>query len=239
MDFSKLPSHKSKQRASASSNHQYAVIISGGGNVYYNYERYWNDCSAIYQTLVNVYGYSKQNIYVLMADGTDPTVDRHLNNGTYESSPLDLDGDGLADIQYDATRSSITSVFNILNNTLTEDDDLFIFTTDHGDTVGGNHVAMCLWNGEILHDYEFATYLNSISANQINVCMGQCYSGGFIDNISTDNIVISTACRYDERSYARQDFLYDEYVYHWISAVAGETPYGVTVNADTNNDGES
>lgn len=172
-----------------------------------------------------------------MADGTDPTVDRHLNNGTYESSPLDLDGDGLADIQYDATRSSITSVFNILNNTLTEDDDLFIFTTDHGDTVGGNHVAMCLWNGEILHDYEFATYLNSISANQINVCMGQCYSGGFIDNISTDNIVISTACRYDEQSYARQDFLYDEYVYHWISAVAGETPYGVTVNADTNNDG--
>ena len=43
------------------------------------------------------YGYSKQNIYVLMADGTNPNIDRHMNDGTYESSPLDLDGDGLAD----------------------------------------------------------------------------------------------------------------------------------------------
>lgn len=234
-----IPKHNSHGRKQSGSRslHQYAIIISGGGSTYYNWERYWNDCSAIYQVLVNVYGYSKQNIYVLMADGTNPNIDRHMNDGTYESSPLDLDGDGLADIQYDATRSSITSVFNTLSNTLTEEDDLFIFTTDHGDRIDGNHVVMCLWNGEIFHDYEFASCLNNISAKQINICMEQCYSGGFIDNISRNNVVISTACRYDEPSHARQDFLYDEYVYHWISAVAGETPSGVLIDADNNNDG--
>lgn len=234
--FPKQNSHSRKQSGTRSL-HQYAVIISGGGCMYSNWERYWNDCSAIYQVLINVYGYSKQNIYVLMADGTNPNIDRHMNDGTYESSPLDLDGDGLADIQYDATRSSITSVFNTLSNILTEEDDLFIFTTDHGDRIDGNHVVMCLWNGEIFHDYEFASYLNNLSPKQINICMEQCYSGGFIDNISRNNVVISTACRYDEESHARQDLLYDEYVYHWISAVAGETPSGVLVDADNNNDG--
>jgi len=85
----------------------YAVIISGGYDEYYNWERYWNDCSAIYSTLISVYGYSKNNIYVLMSNGTDPSIDRHLNDGSYDSSPLDLDGDGLPDIQYAATKNDI------------------------------------------------------------------------------------------------------------------------------------
>lgn len=40
----------------------YAVIISGGISQLSNYERYWNDCSFIYQTLVNKYGIPKSHI---------------------------------------------------------------------------------------------------------------------------------------------------------------------------------
>ena len=54
------------------SNNEYAVIISGGCNKFSNRERYWNDCSAMYQALVNVYNYDKDKIFVLMADGTNP-----------------------------------------------------------------------------------------------------------------------------------------------------------------------
>lgn len=38
----------------------YAVIVSGGCNKMYNYARYWNDCSFIYQTLRYTYGIPKE-----------------------------------------------------------------------------------------------------------------------------------------------------------------------------------
>lgn len=216
----------------------YAVIISGGASPYNNYERYWNDCSFIYQTLIESYNYTKDHIYVLMSDGKDIGADLHLNNDTYISSPLDLDGDEVDDIQYAATRSNVTNVFNILDSILTEDDHLFIFTTDHGSLVSGQHATMNLWNYEILHDYEFASYINRLNAGNISICMEQCYSGGFIDDITRENITISTACRYDETSYSSNNYQYDEFVYHWIAAVNGSTPTGITTDADYNNDGK-
>lgn len=234
-NFNKMPLYKLKQTRSVS-DHNYAIIINGGYSSTINYERYWNDCSAMYKALINVYGYSKDHIYVLMADGTSPSYDRHLINGLYDSSPLDLDDDGIADIQYAATRSNIGNVFNTLSNLLSDEDDLFIFTTDHGGQIDGQHSIMYLWN-DIMHDYEFASYINQLNVGNINICMGQCYSGGFIDNITNNNVVISTACRYDEVSYAMSSCLYDEFIYYWISAVTGETPSGTLVNADINNDG--
>ena len=36
-------------------NRTHAIILSGGYNVFANYERYWNDCSFIYQTLTKKY----------------------------------------------------------------------------------------------------------------------------------------------------------------------------------------
>ena len=62
-----------------------------------------------------------------MSDGTSPNKDRRLLNGTYDSSPLDLDGDGNDDIQYAATKDNLKTVFNRLSSILTEDDNLFIF----------------------------------------------------------------------------------------------------------------
>lgn len=220
-----------------SSNHEYAVIISGGVDNYYNWERYWNHCSSMYQALVNIYGYSKDHIYVLMSDGTDPGFDLHMINGTYMSSPLDLDGDGSDDIQYAATHDNIEMVFNLLSNTLTNQDNLFIFTTDHGGLESGQQVYMDLWNYEVLYDYEFSSYLNQLNANFINICMGQCHSGGFIDDITRNNVAITTACNYDESAFARPNYQYSYFVYNWLSAVTGETPDGTIVNADANNDG--
>lgn len=220
-----------------SSPHDYAVIISGGMNLENNHERYWNDCSAIYSTLVNVYGYLKDHIYVLISDGKSLDLDRHLNNGTYASSPQDLDGDGKGDINYAATRANISTVFDLLGDKLTSDDNLFIFTTDHGGFYGSN-AFMCLWNNEILKDEDFSKELNKVKAGKINICMGQCNSGGFIDDLQGDNTVIATACREDQSSYAMSNMLYDEFVFYWISAVKGKTPMGSVIDADQNNDGK-
>ena len=213
----------------------YAVIISGGGSMENNHVRYWNDCSFIYKTLVNDYNYDRSHIYVLMSDGTNPANDRKWPNGTYDSSPLDLDDDGIPDIQYAATKSNLWLVFNELSNVLTQENDLFIYTTDHG-YILNSHSLLNLW-GESIYDYEFANLLSNINAHTISVVMGQCNSGGFIDDLSAANRVVMTACTANQSSWSMNNLYYDEFVYHWTSAMAKKTPSGNSVNADANSDG--
>lgn len=138
-----------KQRTQNTLEHNYAVIISGGARPRINYERYWYDCAAIYSLLVNKYGYDRDKIYVIMSDGTDPGNDRRLIvnplrvEDRFDSSPLDLDGDGLDDIQYAATKANISYVFDSLSNIITPEDDVFIFTTDHGNYVDNHGLCVC------------------------------------------------------------------------------------------------
>jgi len=132
--------HKIESKNVGSAENDYAVIINGGGRKEINWIRYWNHCSFLYSSLVNTYGYSEDHIYVLVSDGTNSADDRKqiINDKiVYDSSPLDLDGDGDNDIQYSATKANITQVFNTLQNILTPDDNLFIYTTDHGGQESG------------------------------------------------------------------------------------------------------
>ncbi|MBN1971090.1 MAG: caspase family protein [Candidatus Delongbacteria bacterium] len=213
----------------------YAVIISGGYDKSNNWQRYWNDCSAIYSALVDVYNYEDEHIYTIIADGINTANDRRISGG-YDSSPLDLDGDGDNDIQFSATRANITSVFNTLSGILDSDDYLFIFVTDHGDQESGQDALIYLW-GETIRDDQFATEVNKVSAGEISIVMEQCYSGGFVDDLSGVNRVIATACDFDETSCGMGFYTYDEFVFDWIAAVAGEDPNGNSVDADDNNDG--
>ncbi|MEA1874025.1 MAG: T9SS type A sorting domain-containing protein [Bacteroidota bacterium] len=219
---------------------KYAVIISGGVNKSYNKERYWNDCAAIYSTLKHIYGFEQDKIFVLISDGTNPADDRDLIEGGYDSSPLDLDGDGEDDITHSATKSNVINVFDMLSAFVTPNDFLFVYTIDHGSVHNNEYSTLCLWNEEEINDWEFEELINDINAKKISIIMGQCYSGGFVDkfeNIGKDGRIIVSACKTDQQSRATHDFQYDEFVYHWTAAVLGEYPNGITVNADSNNDG--
>ena len=219
-----------------SSDHCYAIIISGGIDQANNWQRYWNDCSFIYSTLVNVYNFEDSHIKCLISDGTSAYADRRISGG-YDSSPLDLDGDSDNDIDYSATKSNITTVFNNLSSVIDEDDLLFIFVTDHGNYESG-HAYIYLWGyGEKIWDYEFADEVDKINAAQITIVMEQCHSGGFIDDLTYSNRTIATACDYDESSYGMGYYTYNEFVFDWIAAVAGEDPYENPVDADDNEDG--
>ena len=77
-------------------------------------------------------------------------------------------------------------------------------------------------------------------AKIIHGVMGQCYSGGFLLNFGLmgGHYSVSTACKENELSWATPNLLYDEYLLHWISAMAGiNFENSSNVNADTNNDG--
>lgn len=225
---------------------QYAVIISGGGDVYNNHVRYWNDCSAVYQTLKNN-GFTQNHIYVAMSDGTNPAWDLRTGEYSYISSPLDLDGDNINDIQYPADYDHIEMIFDSLAGIMSSDDDLFVFVTDHGGHIYGNMSYIVLWNGGTLHDYAFAQMIRRINARTINIVMEQCYSGGFVDDLrGMENLVITTACAANEKSYAMSMYSYDEYIYYWLTAVNGTPPFclypyyaplPMMGNPDSNQDG--
>lgn len=167
-------------KATANLHNKYALIINGGIDKENNHLRYWNNCSAFYSALTKIYGYSKSNITTLMADGQNPEKDRNLNNGEYDSTPLDLDGDGTPDINSSATRSSVISSFQRYAELLTQEDDLTIFITSHGGQINSETYTFALWNDIAgMTSDELANLLNNINARCINIILTTCRSGGF------------------------------------------------------------
>jgi hypothetical protein len=229
-----IPSKTPPDISKNSNDSRYAVLMNGGYDQSNNHVRYWNDLSNIYITLTDVYGIPEENIYVLCSDGLDPAVDQ--SNG--QNSNPDLDGDGVNDIRYSCILSNVDMVFtNLANNFIVGK--LFVFTTDHGASVSGWNVVENLWNHQELTDAHFASLLDAFSDCEIICTFEPCFSGGFLDNIigPPGPIVASSACLYNEYSYASSNLQYDEYVFHWTAAVKGHDAYGVPVNADINGDG--
>lgn len=216
------------------SGNTYAVILSGGLNIESNEERYWNDCSFIYQTLRNRYDVPKNNIKVIMSDGTDPSEDMKNNNGEYVSSPLDLDYDGIADIEYAATKENVKNVLKSLCAKLTDKDHLLLYVIDHGGyDPQAKQSYICLWNEEKLYPGELNEWLSTGDAGYINILMGQCHSGGFVKALKGNNRIVATACSEDELSYGCEELPFDEFVYHWTSALNGFDAEGNQVTAQT------
>lgn len=234
------------------SENNYAVIISGGHNLAWNWSRYWSSCSEIYKMLVSYYDYCPQQINVIMADGTNPNPDRTWPDGTTDSSPLDLNGDGTDDIQYAATKDNITTVFNELKSILTPEDNLFIYVTDHGHNpdLTNKNVYMSLWGEVEFWDYEFAQLVNEIDAGTMQIVFTQCYSGGFIDNLQmgTHGRTITTSCDYNQPAHGDISFNngigINNYTWAFISASIGSwlgynnPPIDISSEVDVNFDGE-
>ncbi|MCK9156803.1 MAG: T9SS type A sorting domain-containing protein, partial [Paludibacteraceae bacterium] len=237
--FSSLPQgcRKSKDFKGKS----YAVIISGGYNYRNNHQRYWNDCSIYYQMLRRLYNIPRENIYVYMSDGTSTEKDLHLGSNYdhtediyYIDSPKDLDGDGNNDINGAALYSPINSCFTTLRSIINSEDNLFIFTTDHGAENGD----LCLWNNTTLSPTQFTNMLLGIKS-PISIVMEQCFSGSFVHPAETLNqlITIATAAHKNEPSSA--DYYGNPFSYKIACAYSGYNPEtGATVNADSDSDGQ-
>jgi hypothetical protein len=205
----------------------HAVFICGQDEVIF-----WNDVSAIYYTLIAYYGYSKENITVLYANGPQTCIKGD-----------DLDGPpSSVDIDNNAYKFTIQNTFSSLQTTLTAQDQLFVFVNDHGnkDMSNGNSYIYLPGN-EHLYDTELATYVANINCSQMIFLFAQCYSGGFINdlmnltNVSCKNRYVYTAANDNELSYHERwitstskdnntDGNYFEFVYYWNAAIRGYYP---------------
>jgi hypothetical protein len=209
-----------------------AVLVSGGYNASSNYARYWNDLQFIYKALKQKYHYTDSEIIVLYANGT-------------HSPNADFDGDGKDDIDYAATKANLTNAINQVALRITKNGKFFFYATNHGgDDPGAHNSNLTLW-GESIKDSEFAALTKKIKCANAIYVFEQCFSGGMMDDLlraqtypcTNPRVCVMTAARHDEPSWSCDtEGQYDEYIYHWTSAVYGKTPSGTPVNADTNGD---
>ena len=182
----------------------YAVIVNGGRNKLTNHERYWNDCAFLYRTLRHTYHIPQRNVTVLMSDGGAKEDDMIRADGWgFRSSPTDLDGDGQPDVDNPAKREILVSVLYDLSKKLTTDDHLFLFIVDHGGSTDHQSDSFIwLWNDEKMEDYALALLLRLFNVASMNILMGQCYSGGFMEELAREGRVMSTSCCGNEQSWA-------------------------------------
>lgn len=227
----------------AIANSTYALIINGGINKMSNHRRYWNDCAFIYELLSGKSGIPKSQIFPLMADGADPAPDTRNQNGTFISQSLDLNYDGQPEIQLSASKANIQNTLQSILPDIGQDDHLLIFVVNGGGTVDSiTESYINLWGTEKMYDYELAQLLTPFTAKKVNVSvvLGQSFAGGFIDNLASVGCVVCAACDVNESSSAISSGSYDEFLYHWGSAMFGRFPnmaFNNSVNANTNGDG--
>lgn len=161
--------------------HLYAVLFSGYGG---NEERpFWNHLSHMYCALLEK-GFPAANIFVLSGDGTvgsDPSQN-HSNN-------LDnIGGDDIKNVP--CSIAELSSIFQQLEQTLSDDDLLFVFATTHGTLGSGvGSSNLVLHEEQEMSDIVFASMLEDINCSQIIAPIYACHAGGMVDDllIQTNN----------------------------------------------------
>jgi hypothetical protein len=207
----------------------YALIISGGYNSGNNHIRYYGDVQFIYNVLAHDYLLPDDHIIVCFADGLNPAPDQ---SGGLNSNP-DFDDDGDSDIIYDATTTGVNNALSDLTSIMGTDDNLFVFTTDHGGSGKLSNsppeVYLNLWNTQTLDDDVWQTDIAGLTYQTCHVVMEQCYSGGMLEETIAGTTgypsSFASAANGYESSWAGATYPeYDEYVYYWTGAMHGSVP---------------
>jgi hypothetical protein len=199
-----------------------------------------NDMEFLYRTLVDVYGYEPNNIYVLHYDGT-------LNS--WDGVPTAWPGDGTPyriHVTGEGTRSGFEAVVDDLKRKLKRDDLLLIHANQCGSWAGQPGTADLNtypnWDGYYAED--LATKLGQLPRfGKLMVMMSQCHSGGFSKPIITHSKAVATsvACAATEpnAAFLSADGNWDSFARDWIAAQAGHDPFGATLafNPDADGDG--
>lgn len=202
-----------------------------------DYQNNWNDVSLVYNTLIQKYGYTKDNIIVHYGKyGTSNTT--HGN---------DLDGGTASnDLDYSAYSSAIHATFNELaGNTnanpnivpLEAYDQLSVFFTDV--YVFFPQPEINLWGlwadngGSPNIDYEdpaeIASLIDDINCAQTTITFSINSAKGIADNFenSNKNRYIHTACDVQEFKQFEQYIsggMYSEYLFYWAAAARNAYP---------------
>lgn len=212
----------------------YAIIVGGGTNKYNNYEEYWNDCSFLYQTLVNRYKIPKSNIKVLLGSGSSSQPS--MLKADFQSimpMPMDLDGDGTDDINgascFDDFDSAILQLAS--NPNISKSHVCLFFMGEGGidrDMSNQDDPYFCFYDFPALTDrLDYATLtteLSYIPSQSFNIYFGLTNMDSFVSSFKAayeGNITLSETPYVITGSTAEkcEDKPYHDFVYNWLCAL--------------------
>jgi len=214
---------------------RYAILFSGMSN-----KRHLNDMEFLFRTMVDTYGFKKENIFSLSFDGTLNTQDGVQTLWPGDNTPYRIN------IKHQGSRSALQSAFDELRGRLKTRDELLIHTNNHGgwDNVSGSSFLCTYPSWSQYYATELATKLASLPRyNKLIVMMEQCHAGGFNAPILTHSTAAATsiaaAAIESKSSYVSADGNWDPFARDWIAAQARHTPFGgmLAFNPDADSDG--
>jgi hypothetical protein len=222
----------------------HALLVNGGVDNDRNWAAYWRSIQLLYLELVNTLNFDEDNVDVLNADGDYAYRDMRIDGiiSYTVSSEVDLDSDGDDDVNSYATRLHFLNLLDDYAQNLNENDFLFIYVTHPHDS-DQRRDTINLWLDTFVTMLEFCHRIESINAGRTLIIWDANYSGNIIGNLDESDKVIITGA--DKGFTEAQDFSGGNWdrnghlvlPYHLISAINGESPYGVIVDADLDNSG--
>lgn len=212
----------------------YAIIVGGGTNKYNNYEEYWNDCSFLYQTLVNRYKIPKSNIKVLLGSGSSSQPS--MLKADFQSiipMPMDLDGDGTDDINGASCFDDFDSaILQLASNPNISKSHVCLFLMGEGgidrDMSNQDNPYFCFYDFPALTDsLDYATLtteLSYIPSQSFNIFFGLTNMDSFVLSFKAayeGNSTLSETPYVITGSTAEkcEDKPYHDFVYNWLCAL--------------------
>jgi len=217
-------------KSGKSSPNSYAVILNGGCRKNCNYSQYWNNCAQTYQFLTQVYGFNKDHIYTIIADGMDKggetviykdTVTkaiRHDSKLTWETQmEWNKDAKKYEEYRYyyaDGSqlfrnRLGVNRIYTAVLDSIeyvfnriknTKNIDELFVFVTDHGYEGSKDIA--IWNGTVLSHTKFAKMVNNVQSSKKTILLAQCFSGSFIEHLKEfDNRTICTATSADSSSW--------------------------------------
>ena len=238
------------------------MLQDGGGG---STEHFYYDVTLIKELLVQYYCFKPGNVFTLYGGGfgNDPRGCERYGGGAYEEFTGPAVYDTLRTLLYGLADGDTTRGLPKIDG----NDMFFLWTFNHGcyyDQIDGAKLGLGYWVGvqevepEDVRDNTLKTWVDRIGCDYRIVWMNQCYSGGFITELSgnPNKCVMVTADGFDVCSCCDDvdpdagDSLemetcpesgigaeHGEFNYHMMNALRGETVQENYVDADTNDDG--
>jgi hypothetical protein len=213
---------------------RYAIMFSGMSN-----KRHLNDMEFLYRTLVDIYSFDPENIYVLHYDGTLNTQDGMQTQwpGDNTAYRIHITGEG--------TGAAFESAVNGLKGKIGHKDLLLIHANNHGGYDGTPGTAnLCTYpNWDAYYANDFANKLAELPKyRKLIVMLEQCHAGGFNNTIiaksTADATSVASAATEPNNSYVSADGNWDPFARDWIAAQAGYDAFGAALAFNPDADGD-